>query len=108
MCLKVSNKLSVTSWNVNGLFKRMSGSRICKLDDDNVKSVMTSDSVALSETHASNEDMLTYDGFKCYVNCRKTKSNRARGGIATFIKKDIVPGVKILDTAMDDMMWLRL
>jgi hypothetical protein len=51
-----------------------------------------------------NDDILTYDGFKCYVNCRKTKSKRTSGGIATFIKKDIVPGVKILDTAMDDMM----
>ena len=43
----------------------MNGSRICKLDDDNVKSVMTSDIVAFSETHASNDDILTYDGFKC-------------------------------------------
>ena len=104
MCIKVSKKLSITSLNVNGLFKRMSGSRICKLDDDNVKSVMTSDIVAFAETHASNDNILTYDGFKCYVNCRKTKSKRTRGGIATFIKKDIVPGVKILDTAMVDMM----
>jgi hypothetical protein len=33
MCIKVSKKLAITTWNVNGLYKRISGDRICKLDD---------------------------------------------------------------------------
>ena len=52
MCIKVSKKLSITSYNINGLYKRISGDRICKLDDNNFGKFMTSDIIFLSETHS--------------------------------------------------------
>ena len=90
MCIKVSTNLSITSWNVNGLFKRVNGDIICKLDDHQFSEVMNSDIVTFSETHASSDDILAYNGFKCYINCRKSETNRARVGLAIFVKKDMV------------------
>lgn len=68
MCIKVSKKISISSWNVNGLFRRLSGGlRTSKLDDENFKNCMSSD-IGLSETHASSKDILALDGYKCHVN----------------------------------------
>ena len=107
MCIKVSTNLSITSWNVNGLFKRVNGDRICKLDDHQFSEVMNSDIVTFSEPHASSDDILAYNGFKCYMNCRKSETNRARGGLAIFVKKDIVTGIKLVDKSISDLMWLK-
>ena len=35
-------------------------------------------------------------------------NNRVRGGLATFIKKEILSGVKLIDKTIDDMMWFKL
>ncbi|CAG2226179.1 E3.1.11.2 [Mytilus edulis] len=78
MCIKVSRNVSITSWNVNGLFRKLSGDRICKLDDENFSNIMTSDIVCLSETHASSKDILFYNGYKCFTNCRQSKTNRSK------------------------------
>ncbi|CAG2252355.1 unnamed protein product [Mytilus edulis] len=108
MCIKVSRNVSITSWNVNGLFRKLSGDRICKLDDENFSNIMTSDIVCLSETHASSKDILFYNGYKCFTNCRQSKTNRVWGGLATFIKREILQGVKLIDKTMSDMMWFKL
>lgn len=108
MCIKVSKKLSISTWNVNGLYKRVGGDRISKLDDENLSKIMCSDIVTLSETHASSSETLAYDNFKCYVNCRQSSSKKVGGGLATFIKKDIVSGVKLLDKSMSEIMWFKL
>ena len=108
MCIKVSKQLSISSWNVNGLFKRISGNRVCKLDDDNICQIMTADIVGLSETHIPTNEILNYDGYKCFVNCRSSDSNKVRGGLATFFKKEILSGVKLMDKTMDDIMWFKL
>jgi hypothetical protein len=67
----VSKKLSITSWNVNGLFKRVNGDRICKLDDHQFSEVMNSDILTFSETHASSDDILAYNGFKSFTLLNK-------------------------------------
>lgn len=108
MCIKVSKNLSITSYNVNGLYKKLGGDRICKLEDDSLRNVMTSDIVFLSETHASSNDVLFYAGYKCFTNCRKSETNRVRGGLATFVKKEILQGVKVIDKSMSDLMWIKL
>ncbi|CAG2187344.1 unnamed protein product [Mytilus edulis] len=108
MCIKVSKQLSISSWNVNGLFKRISGNRVCKLDDANICHIMTADIIGLSETHIPANEILNYDGYKCFVNCRSSDSNKVRGGLATFFKKEILSGVKLMDKTMDDIMWFKL
>jgi hypothetical protein len=51
MC-KVSRNVSITSWNVNGLLKKSTSQKLCKLDDNNFSKYMQSDIICLSETHA--------------------------------------------------------
>ena len=107
MCIKSLKKLAITTWNVNGLSKRISGDRICKLDDKIIDHVMNNDIVTFSETHIPAKEILMYDGYKCFVNCRHSESKRARGGLATFVKKEILSGVKLIDTSTNDLMWFR-
>ena len=87
MCIKVSKKLVITTWNVNGLYKRISGDRICKLDDKIIDHVMNDDIVTFSETHIPSKEILMYDGYKCFVNCRHSESKRARSDLPFFVKK---------------------
>ena len=108
MCIGISKKLSITSWNLNGLHKRVNGDRICKLEDENLNKIMKSDIVAFSETHTTSDQVLVYDGYKCFVNCRKSESNRVGGGLAIFVKKELCTGVKLIDKSMPDIIWFRL
>ena len=84
MCIKVSKCISVSSWNVNGLFKKMNKQRMCKLSDDNFSRYMQYDIVCLSEAHAKSKDVLQYEGYKCYMNCRGNESQKASGGSCNF------------------------
>ena len=95
MCIKVSKKLANTTWNVNGLYKRISSDRICKLDDKIIDHVMNDDIVTFSETHIPSKEILMYDGYACFVNCRHSESRRSRG-------------VKLIDTSTNDLMWFKL
>ena len=96
MC-KVSRNVSITSWNVNGLFKKSTSQKLCKLDDNNFSKYMQSDIICLSETHAHSKDILQYVGYKCYMNCRDNNSKKPSGGLATFIKRNIVHGIQLID-----------
>jgi hypothetical protein len=37
MCIKTSKQLSISGWNVNGIFKNSSGAKTCKLEDEYFK-----------------------------------------------------------------------
>jgi hypothetical protein len=45
---------------------------------------MQYDIVCLSETHAKSKDVLQYEGYKCYMNCRGNESQNASGGFCNF------------------------
>jgi exonuclease III len=107
MCKKVSKYISITSWNVNGLYRRSNGERLCKLDDDSVHTFMKSDIVCLSETHATKQDILKHEGYKCYTSCRPKETNKPSGGLAIFIRKVHVT-VKVIDKSYPDLLWLKL
>jgi hypothetical protein len=84
---KQINQLSISGWNVNGIFKNSSGAKTCKLEDEYFNEIMKSDIVFLSETHTSFSDPLSYYNYKCYINCRSNEPSRKRGGLAVFTKK---------------------
>ena len=94
MSSQFSKTLSITSWNVNGLFTRSNGDRFCKLDDESFDQFMKSDIIGLLETHATKKDVLKYDGYKCYTNCRPVETNKPSGGLAVFVKKYLLLGLK--------------
>ena len=59
---------------------------------------MQYDIVCLSETHAKSKDVLQYEGYKCYMNCRGNESQKA-----TFIKRNIIHGIQLVDKSVKDM-----
>jgi hypothetical protein len=65
MCISVMKQLSITGWNIHGVFQKSSGAKISKIDDNDFKTHMASDIVFLSETHISYADTLTCEGYKC-------------------------------------------
>ena len=63
-----SRQVSVCCYNVNGLFNRVDGSRICKLDNPEFTMVLKNDIIILAETHACKNDILYLDGYTCISN----------------------------------------
>ena len=108
MCIKTSKQLSISGWNVNGIFKNSSGANTCKLEDEYFNEIMKSDIVFLSETHTSFSDPLSYDNYKCYINCRSNEPSKKRGGLAVFIKRQISTGITLVDKSMTEIMWFKL
>ena len=86
----------------------MNKQRMCKLSDDNFSIYMQCDIVCLSETHAKSKDVLQYEGYKCYMNCRGNESQKPSGGLATFSKRNIIHGIQLVDKSVKDMFWFKL
>ena len=108
MASKISKSLSISSWNVNGLFKRINGDRFCKLDENDFRNKITSDIVFMCETHASDRDTLYCNGYKHITVCRSQEPSRARGGLGVFIKHSISKGVQVMDKSNCEYIWLKL
>ena len=87
---KISTQLSVTSWNVNGLIKKLNGHRHCKFDDPAFRQLIVSDIVFLCETHLCYNENVTIEGYKYWANCRSIEPSRVRGGLGVFIKQSLV------------------
>jgi len=69
MCKSVMKQLSITGWNIHGVFQKSSGANINKIDDNDFKTHTASDILFLSETHTSYTDTLTCEG---YYKCQKS------------------------------------
>jgi exonuclease III len=104
----VSKKISISGWNVNGLFQKVNETRVSKLDDIYFKHSMKSDIIFLSETHLSCKDPIVYEGYKCFSNCRSKGPSRKRGGLAVLIKRTILNGISLIDKSVPDIMWFKL
>ena len=105
---KASKLVSITSWNINGVNKRINGQRTCKMDEDEFKQRMVSDIVFLCETHLAYNDNLYYSGYKYFSNCRSTETSRLKGGLGLFVKQSFIKGVKIIDTSCSEYIWVKL
>ena len=108
MCKSVMKQLSITGWNIHGVFQKSSGAKINKIDDNDFKTHMASDILFLSETHTSYADTLTCEGYKCFLNCRSNCPSKKRGGFAVFIKRNILPGISLVDKTLSELMWFKL
>ena len=108
MCIKTSKPVSITSWNVNGLFKRVNNERVCKLKENGIDNFLQSDITCLMETHAKQNDVLQHDGYKCYMINRNYTCKKPSGGLAIFIKRNIVHGTQLVDKSNKDMVWFKL
>ena len=78
------------------------------METDEFKRYLSSDIVFLSETHSCYKDILSLDGYKCFLNCRSIESSKKRGGLAVFIKRNILSGISLMDKSQSEMLWFRL
>ena len=108
MCKTVSKQISISGWNINGMYRRNNGANLCKMNDDSLNGVMKSDIVFLSETHLSYKDTLSHDGYKCFLNCRSNESRKRRGVLAVFIKRSILTGITLVDKSLSELMWFKM
>ena len=62
--MPLETRLTISSWNVEGLFKRNDNERVSKLNDEELLSHINSDSVCLLETKADKEDSVSLKGYR--------------------------------------------
>ena len=105
------NSLRIASWNIDGCFFRVSGSRLNKLHNDNVLEMIHKVDIAfLVETHCLSTDSLAIKVFDVIQNNRKKHKNakKGSGGIAVCIRSSIRNGIKILPFTNSEFIWIKL
>ena len=102
-------RLTISSWNVQGLFKRNDNERVSKLNDDDFLSHIKSDIVCLLETKADNGDNVSLKGYRLLKHItRPRKGNGIYGGIAVYAKMNIAKGITLIKTNSTEYLWMRL
>jgi len=95
----------VLSWNVHGASSD-------KLEDNEfIKQIAENDVIFLYETWSKIDSTLDITGYKCYNFYRKFQNRRAKrcsGGVAVYIKNELVNGVKVAKSLHDSIIWLKL
>ena len=92
------NILTVGTWNIEGIYERVNGINVCKLEDETFeKTLKKFDILCLQETHlAKNESLSIPDNYVAIPHCRNiSKNNRYFGGMLLLIKKLFRKGIKI-------------
>lgn len=62
--MTLQTRLTISSWNVQGLFKRIDQERVSKLNDEEFLAQIKSDIVCLLETKADNDENISLKGYR--------------------------------------------
>ena len=91
------NILSVGCWNIEGIYQKVNGTRISKLEDETfTNTLQIFDIFCLQETHTSQNDTPTFEKFVTIPHCRKISANkRYFGGMLLFIRRTLRKGMKV-------------
>ena len=104
--------LPIVSWNLHGVFSRLSGNRYNKLHSPFFKDAVGNAKIfGLLETwHLSTDiDQLQIEGFKCYNVCRKKKRlGRNSGGIAVYVHESLTQGVQKIPSSGSENLLIKL
>jgi hypothetical protein len=103
--------LKISCWNIDGLYQRISGLRLCKTEESEFHEMISNkDIFCLTETHCRETDNPSFPGFNVHLNNRpkNKKAWRASGGIAIFIRKAIAKGVSVIKASSSEIVWLKL
>ena len=90
--------LTVGCWNIEGLYEKVNGVKICKLNDESfINTLKKCDILCLQETHlAQGDNIPSLENFNSVPHCReKSGNNRYFGGFLLLIRKSIAKGIKI-------------
>jgi exonuclease III len=94
----IFRNLTVGSWNIEGIYEKVNGLKLCKLEDPSFLKVLNKfDILCLQETHvAAAENIPIPEGFCSVPHCRSISGNsRYFGGFLILIRKSIQIGIKI-------------
>ena len=94
----LSNLLAVGCWNIDGLYDKVNGVYLCKMDEEVLQKMQRKfDILCLQETHSAPENIFKNNNdFVLLSHCReKSANNRYFGGILLMIRKNIRCGVKV-------------
>ena len=104
--------LSVQCWNINGIFSNINGFQYSKLDNPLFHTIVQKNEIfCLIETQHTCDDIdkLQIKGYKCFQACRKKlKFGRKHGGIAVYVRDELLPGVSKLPTTGSDTVQIKL
>lgn len=109
--MKNCNSIALGCWNIDGLFSRANGQRLCKFDSDVFTDITCKlDIICLIETHCSPQETLSLNGYQIYQKHRPKSPNSTKhfGGIAACVKDEINKGVNILTTSCTEILWIKL
>ena len=106
-----SNKLNFCSWNIHGYYSRDIGNKLRVKDFLDI--IKNDDFVGVTETHIHEGilEELSIPGYHClsFKNRKKnSKSNTAAGGIAIFVKQNLVKLFSVIELGNDDAIWVKL
>ncbi|CAG2241908.1 unnamed protein product [Mytilus edulis] len=100
--------LKISTWNINGYISK----GFNKFEDDIfVDNLLQQDIFCLQETHCDLDNCLELPNFQRPVHLirpRTKPSGKRHGGLSVYILNTIRPGVKFLEHATNDFIWLKL
>ena len=105
------NHLTMGTWNIEGIYVKINGDKICKLDDPTFQNIVKKfDLFCLQETHVPNEETIpSFNNFSIIPHCRKkSRNNRYFGGMLIYIRNSIKKGVKVCRKCDEDTFELIL
>ena len=107
----IVNYLTVGCWNIEGLYEKVNGIKLCKLDEPTFLNRLKSfDILCLQETHVPQGEIIPkIDDFHITPHCRgKSANNRYFGGMLLFIRRTIKKGVKIEKQGDQDTFQIKI
>ncbi|CAG2246989.1 unnamed protein product [Mytilus edulis] len=105
----LKNKLTISSWNVHGLFYREDGNRYCKLNDPDFCENINSDIICLLETKADKEDNICLKGYTLLKKVARPRKGKAiHGGIALYARTNVSKGITLIKGNSSEFLWAKL
>ncbi|CAG2193381.1 unnamed protein product [Mytilus edulis] len=105
----LKNKLTISSWNVHGLFYREDGNRYCKLNDPDFCENINSDIICLLETKADKDDNLCLKGYTLLKKVARPRKGKAiHGGIALYARTNVSKGITLIKGNSSEFLWAKL
>ena len=94
------NLLTVGCWNIAGIYEKVNGIKVCKLNDKTfIDTLNKFDILCLQETHTSQISTTVFNSmnnFTAIPHCRQiSKNHRYFGGMLLLIRKTVRKGIKI-------------
>ena len=83
--------LSVGCWNIPGIYEKINGIKICKLEEETfVETLKKFDILCLQETHLPKKhNNKAFEGYVPVLHSRsKSNNNRYFGGMLLYVKND--------------------